>query len=375
MLPFLLIVALINSCIELEISAPSFPAILSHFSVSEAVVGLTITYNLFAFCLASLVYGPLSDQYGRRRIMLIGNGILVIGAVGCVIAPSMPWLLVARFIQGLGAATSAVVVSAIIADVYPVDRAARLYALMNAVFTSLMALSPVLGGLITTTFGWRGNYAFVALICLIAWLLLAFFLPETRKEASPTPLSLQNYTTLLKSYAFLRDATIPSLLYGCYMVFVAIAPFLYMQTFKLNLLTYTLHQGVIVALFAIASVCSSTLIKRVSPAPLIRIASSTALISSIIMGFANTPLALTICMSTFCLGFALLYPLVFARSLEIFPALKGTASSLIMSLRYLLCTLMTGIASTLYNGKVIILLLIFVCANFIIWTALRGQKV
>ena len=179
LLPFLLIFALINSCIELEISAPSFPSIMSYFGVAEDIVGLTITTNLIGFCIAASLYGPLSDAFGRRRIMLMGNGILAIGAIGCVIAPSISFLLFARFIQGLGAATSAVVVSAIIADRYKTKEASKLYGLMNAVFTTLMALAPVMGGFINNAIGWRGNYGVVALICGASWFLLMAFLPET----------------------------------------------------------------------------------------------------------------------------------------------------------------------------------------------------
>ena len=88
-LPFLLIFALINSSIELEISAPSFPNIMQDFQTSESMVGLTITYNLVGFCLASLVYGPLSECFGRRKIMLNGNAILAIGALACVFVTSI----------------------------------------------------------------------------------------------------------------------------------------------------------------------------------------------------------------------------------------------------------------------------------------------
>ncbi|MEY3196900.1 MAG: hypothetical protein RLZZ59_268, partial [Pseudomonadota bacterium] len=149
MLNFLLIFALLNSCIELEISAPSFPDVVTYFAVSERMVGLTITYNLVGFCLASLVHGPLSEYYGRRPVMVVGNFVLAVGAVGCALAPSLEFLLLSRFIQGIGAATSAVVVSAIIADVYYGDKAAKLYGFMNAFFTAVMAISPILGGIIT----------------------------------------------------------------------------------------------------------------------------------------------------------------------------------------------------------------------------------
>ena len=179
-LPFVLVLALLSSCIELEISAPSFPDIMNQLQVSETMVGLTITYNLVGIFIASLIYGPVSEYYGRRRIMLIGNAILAIGAMGCVLTPSIEWLLVSRFIQGFGAATSVVIVSVIISDVYTTDRAAKLYGVMNAVFTIFMALAPVLGGFINASIGWRGNYGIVAVLCAISWLVLFFFLPETR---------------------------------------------------------------------------------------------------------------------------------------------------------------------------------------------------
>jgi DHA1 family bicyclomycin/chloramphenicol resistance-like MFS transporter len=110
LLPYLLMLALMSSCIELEISAPSFPSMMTYFGVSESIIGLTISMNLIGFCLAAIIYGPLSDSYGRRKVMLFGNGVLAIGAIMCVLAPTFQILLFARFIQGLGAATSAVVV-------------------------------------------------------------------------------------------------------------------------------------------------------------------------------------------------------------------------------------------------------------------------
>jgi DHA1 family bicyclomycin/chloramphenicol resistance-like MFS transporter len=352
-LPLLLIFSLINSCIELEISAPSFPAIMKALQVSEHQVGLTITYNLIGFCLAAVIYGPLSEVYGRRRIMLIGNAILTVGAVACVIAPSIGWLLAARFVQGFGAATSAVVVSTIVADLYPADKAARLYGVMNAMFTSLMAIAPVVGGLINAMLGWRGTYGVVAVICMIAWILLYFFLPETK--TSPTKLKLNqifaDYGTLFSSTLFFKAAAVPSLLYGCYMAFVAMAPFIYWQAFALPSLDYTLHQGSIVAVFALTSALAGQLITIVNTKKLLHFAVWIAASGSIIMLYAQTSIILTLAMSLFNIGFALIYPLIFARSLTIFPDLTGTASSAIMALRYLLCSVVTALASLLYNGQ------------------------
>ena len=226
LLPYLLMFDLTNSCLELEISAPSLPSIAIYFGVSESGVSLTITMNLIGFCLAAIIYGPLSDCYGRRRIMLIGNGILVIGATACALAPTIKILLLARFVQGFGAATSAVVVSAIIADCYKTEEASRLYGIMNAVFSSLMALAPVLGGFINSAIGWRGNYGIVAGICIISWLLLILFLPETSKQDKQIDIQaiLGDYKKLITSPKFMIAASIPSMLYGCYILKPRVLP-------------------------------------------------------------------------------------------------------------------------------------------------------
>lgn len=372
-LPFVLMFALINSCIELEISAPSFPDIMSSLQVSDTMVGLTITYNLIGFCIAALIYGPLSECYGRRRTMLIGNGILVIGAIGCVLAPTIQWLLFSRLIQGLGAATSAVIVSTIIADVYSTKKAAKLYGIMNAVFTTLMAIAPVIGGFINAAIGWRGNYAAVATICVISWVLLLLFLAETKpvKENLRITKIIKDYKQLYSSTLFVCSAAIPSLLYGCYMAFVAVAPFIYMQEFGLNIFTYTLHQGSVAAAFALTSAFAARITDLLGAKKVVMLALGVAIFGSVYMLFATYIYLITLSMCIFCVGFALLFPIIVARSMEIFPKLKGTASSAIMSLRTLLCASITGLASYLYDGNSIVLAAV-ICSTIIITSILTS---
>lgn len=366
LLPFLLIFALLNSCIELEISAPSFPEIMKYFLVSENMVGMTITYNLIGFCLASAVYGPLSEYYGRRKIMVIGNGILAIGAIGCVIAPSMEFLLFSRFVQGLGAATSAVVVSAIIADCYSHDKAANLYGIMNGIFTTVMSLAPILGGFITIYVGFRGNYGFVALICVLSWILLYRYLPETlKKEDRAKNLGLfdvvRNYKKLFSSRIFVAATIVPSLLYCGYLSFVAVAPFIYMNEFELDMLGYTIHQGIAVFAFAVISVLAGRITKIFGARNIVFLSLALCFLGSMLMVIAYDEFVFTTAVSIFYMGSAFLYPIIFASSLEIFPDIKGTASSAIMTIRYLLCSMVTGLTIALYKGNFLALSLIMFC--------------
>ncbi len=367
---YLLMISLINCCVELEISAPSFPDIMNHFAASEADVGLSITYNLLGFCLASLVYGPLSDCYGRRNIMIIGNAILTLGAFACVVSPSIEWLLVARFVQGIGAASSAVVVPAIIADVYTREKSAKLYGIMNTVFSSIMGLSPVIGGFINNAIGWRGNYGFVTSICILSWILLYRYLPETKavKDSPNLGKIYKDYKKLLSSVVFIGAASMPSLSYGCYMAFVAIAPFIYMKIFELDILYYTCHQAVIVFVFSFTSFIANKITSRIGITRSIHISLGCYIVGSFLMLFAWSPYSLTIFNCIFSIGAAVLYPIIFARSVEIFPEIKGTAASVIMSARYLICSIITGSASYFYNGEVLSLaLVIFLTTCVIVW--------
>lgn len=368
LLSYLLMLSLINSCIELEISTPSFPSIMTYFGTDESTVSFTITMNLIGFCLAAIVYGPLSDIYGRRKIMLIGNGILVIGATMCVFAPTIQILLLARLIQGIGAATSAVVVSAIIADCYKTEEASRLYGIMNAVFTSLMALAPVIGGFINVTIGWRGNYSVVAGISIISWVLLFLLLRETSKKIKKIKVQeiLSNYKILFTSSKFMMAAAIPSLLYGCYMAFVAIGPFIYMQTMKLSMLIYTTNIAFIVACFAIVSFLSGKIINLLGTRSTLILALVIQLLGTMLICFSKSAVHFTSSMSIFSIGFALIYPIIFARSMEVFPQIKGTASSAIMSIRYLICAALTFLCGHAFDGSILGLAIILFPTSLLI---------
>jgi DHA1 family bicyclomycin/chloramphenicol resistance-like MFS transporter len=246
---------------------------------------------------------------------------------------------------------------------------------MNAVFTALMAVAPVLGGIINSAIGWRGNYGIVALICIVSLILLYFFLKETKSSREKIQLRkiIADYRKLLSNPFFLSAAAIPSLQYGCYMAFVAMAPFIYREAFGLTMLSYTLHQGAVVAAFAIASAFSGKIMQRIGATKTLISALFLSLTGSIIMLCAENSFILTLSMSLFSIGFALAYPIIFARSLEIFPDLKGTASSAIMSLRYLLCSLITGLASYFYDGRPLMLAVIIFSIMMI--TSLLVRKI
>lgn len=355
----LLILSLIACCIEVDISVPSFPNMAQYFRVDEGIIQMTIAYNFLGFCIGSAVYGPLSDAYGRRPLMVWGNALLALGAVGCVISPAISPLLITRFIQGIGAAASAVVVFAMIADAYPSkEKSAKLIGTMNAIFTVIMAGAPIAGGFINEAVGWRGNYGIVALICCVSWLFMVCFLPETKKsfERFRFNQAIRRYAKLLTNSEFLSASLVPSLLYASYLAFIAQASFLYTETYHLTLMEYVLHQASIIIIFSMVSLFSGRILKALGARNCIQWGIWISMFGAIVLIISNiiypqSPYLLTTMMSIIGMGSAISYPIIFAGSLEIIPEIKGTASSLIMSMRAFVCFAFIWITGALYNGN------------------------
>ncbi len=359
LLPFLLILSLIAKFIEIDISVPSFPDMVRYFNVSEGTIQLTIAYNFLGFCIGGLFFGPLSECYGRRRIMIIGNTLLLIGAVGCIFAPSIFWLLISRFVQGIGVSTS-VVVFAIVADSYKGDEAVKFIGIMNSVLTVVMAIAPVLGSFINEIVGWRGNYATVAILCLISWVLLLLALPETKKDRDIFSLKkmMKDYRKLLSSPRFVTLSLMSSLFSAAYMSFITCGPFLYMKTFGLSSTIYALHQGAIVGCFPLISLFAGKILQKlgaikcvISGTSVVAIGSLLLVIFSIIV--PHSFYLVTLSMIIFSIGCAIFQPVIFNASINVFPEIKGTASSAVSFIRAFITAIFIGLTSYVYNGQAI----------------------
>ena len=363
-----LILSLVTLCIETDISAPSFPDMSVYFKVSEGLIQYTIATNFLGFCIASLFYGALSDSYGRRPVMVFGNAIMVVGAMGCVFAPTIDWLLFARFIQGLGASTSLVVAFAMMADAYQGDEVVRRIGVMNSVIATFMAIAPVAGSFINQAVGWRGNYSVVALASLLSWILIVLFLPETREERSTFCLKklMKDYRVLFSNQSFNQLACVPNLICGGYLSFIACASFLYIKTIGLTIYGYALHQGIIIGLFSVVSLFSGRIVcymgrkKAISFSIYANTIGITGLLFTSLLA-PHTAILITVFMSLSTIGEAIIYPIIFSLSLEIFPDMKGVASSAIMSMRSFLIFAFVGLMGTVYNDE----LISYVCVGFL----------
>lgn len=358
--PFLLIFSVVAAAMEIELSLPSFPDIARAFSVSEDMIEGTISLNFLGFCISALFYGPLADRFGRRTTLLSGVILFLLGSFGCSFASTIDMLLISRFIQGLGAAGSFVVVFIMMSDVYKENEATRWIGTLNAILTATMALSPILGGYLNLYFGWNSCYTFIAGMTAIQLLLLFFFLPETRKGTKvDMKETLGDYLHLFTSLRFTLSSLIPTFISGGYFAFISVIPFLYRDELQMSLREFSWHQAAIISSFSLASYYSNKIADCFGSVRSALIGSCTAATSTFIVLVLSliepipSVLWITPLMCIAAASCAVPFAIVFGASLSLVPGKNGPASSLLMSVRTLVCAVMIQLVAILYNGTLL----------------------
>ncbi|MBM3547891.1 MAG: multidrug effflux MFS transporter [Alphaproteobacteria bacterium] len=197
---------------------PSMPAIREHFGVDMAAVQLTLSLAFVGGAVGQLFYGPLSDRYGRRPLLIAGLSLYVVASAACLFAQSIEQLIVARFLQVFGAICAPVLARAMVRDMHEREAAARMLALMGMVLSMGPILAPFIGGILQANFGWRASFVFVTLYGLALLLSVTFSLGESVKHKDPEALRpsrmAETALRLLSSRVFLGYMLINCFLFG-----------------------------------------------------------------------------------------------------------------------------------------------------------------
>ena len=168
--------------ISLYMLVPALPKLAILFGRDISVAQMTVSLYMVGIACSQIIMGPLSDRFGRRPVLLWGLGLMVAASIGCMFAQNLPQLIAARFLQALGGATGMVVSRAIIRDLYSRDRIGAMISLVIAVMMIAQMLSPLTGGLLETAFGWRAIFYVITAASLTVAVIIAFALPETRRD-------------------------------------------------------------------------------------------------------------------------------------------------------------------------------------------------
>jgi DHA1 family bicyclomycin/chloramphenicol resistance-like MFS transporter len=319
-----------------NIILPAFPRIGADLGVSSQELGLTLSSFFVAFAFGQLLAGPLSDRFGRKWLVLVGLAVFVAGSVLCALAGTLPFLILGRVIQALGACAASVLSRAIARDLFDGEALARALALTMIAMAAAPGFSPLLGSALDSLFGWRITFLVVAAFGVALGLHYSNSTGEThpadRRASLTASAAASAYGRLAADPRFLLPAVSVSFVIGGLYTFFAVAPAILMNGLGLTAFQFGWYFASTVLIVFAAGFLAPRLADRWGQRTVGMIGVGIALAGSLFLfAFAAAPaiMPFTTAIAAYLFGMGLLNPLGTAIALHPFGRQAGLASALL----------------------------------------------
>jgi len=241
---FIAFIALMDMFIPFstDLYLPALPQMNSYFGSSSAITNLTLSVFFVFYAVGMLFWGPLSDRYGRKPVLLAGSIVYMLCSIGCALSMNIYFLILARSFQGIGAGGITSVSMAIIKDSFSGKKRESILAICQTVSGLAPMLAPVAGALILTLTNWRGAFWTLAGISIIN-LILSMLYQETLKEEERSDVKLTGSLRRLYIVGQNKGFFIPAVLFSLgalpFMGYIAVSSYIYEDYFKLSAQVYS----------------------------------------------------------------------------------------------------------------------------------------
>jgi DHA1 family bicyclomycin/chloramphenicol resistance-like MFS transporter len=353
-----LVAATMLGPLAMQIFLPSLPFIQSDLGVSAATAQLVLSLSMVAISFSLLVYGPLSDRFGRRPLLILGLALFLVGSLVGALAPNIAVLVVGRTIQAVGGAAPLVLTRTILRDIYGRERAASMIAYVTTAMVIAPMLAPAIGGVINDHLGWRANFAFVGLASILVIFLVVARLPETHDERTSFA-GVRNmivaFAQLLGSPDFRGFTLQSSFAIATFFSFAAAAPYVVIVVMDRPASIYGLFFIVISAAFMLGNLIAGRISERVGVERMVFLGSGLAVAGTLLslvclLTFGWVPWSLFGPVTLLGLGNGMSMPNAIAGAISVDPRVAGTASGLAGFLQMLIAALFAQLAGMWQNG-------------------------
>ncbi|MDR6943762.1 multidrug effflux MFS transporter [Mucilaginibacter pocheonensis] len=374
---------------SIDMYLPGFPQIANTLHTDIAHVSFSLTSYFIGISFGQLVYGPITDKFGRRKPLMIGLLIFIIAALGCALSTSVSWLVAMRVILAFGGCAGMVTGTAAVRDIFPKSEVAKIFSILMLILGLGPVIAPTLGGAILTISNWHFIFYFLAFFGLLLLIMINRFLPEFEKLKNPKRLTFVNvfrdYQYVIRENNFLFFALASSTAVAAMFAYISSSPFVFIKYFKFSELQYSFIFAFNALGFIAGSQWNRRLIKQFDSLNIIYCAGALLLavpISGLILlnaGILNPPITIAlIFILLFSIG--LLIPNCTAMALSGFTVNAGVASALVGSFQMILSAISSWFVSYLFDGTVwpmVIGLLVpaAICALVLLGLKLKNKKV
>ena len=323
--------------ITTDLYLPALPALTSGFGATMPQAQLTLTGLLLAFGASQMVWGPLSDRFGRRPILLIGTTIYVVAAVGSALASSMELLIGWRIAQGAAMGAGVMCARAIVRDLYEPADGARVMSKGLTGLGVIACASAPLGGLLSDLFNWRAALAVLAVFGAVTLALVVWRFDETLARDNRQPLRpvalVRAWVSILRHPTFWAYALLATTSYGGLFTFLAASSFVFIQVLGVSKTGYGLLMFSMALSYIIGTFVCRRLLPRFGVQRTVAIAGACTLVAGTSMGVLallgiQSVWAIMLPFYLFMLGHGVHQPCGQSGAVGPFPKSAGAASAL-----------------------------------------------
>lgn len=348
------IVALLSMVGPFSIDAylPSFPDIEATFGISRALLNQSLSVYLAAFAASTLLWGPLSDRFGRRRVILVSLSCYVLASVGCALAADATSFLVLRTLQGFAASGGLIAGRAMIRDAHDAESAHRAMSQVTLMFALAPAIAPVLGAWLHDHYGWRSVFWF---LCLFGALLIGMTaviretLPEACRQSVRPLVVARVYARSLRHRQFPLMVLSLGFTFAGIFLYIAGAPTVIYDFLGLGTDDFGVQFIPVVGGLMLGAFLSSRLSRHRSPVRIVS-AGYAVLATAVVLNLVQVALFEATVLDTigplviYAIGTAMIMPAITILVLDCFPHHRGTAASMQGFLQMLINAAVAGIA-------------------------------
>jgi len=328
--------------LAIDMYLPALPDMATSLGSDSGGAQLTIASYFVGMGLGQLIYGPLTDRFGRRPPLFVGVGLFLVASLACALAQTMPEMVALRFVQALGGCAGMVVARAVVRDVAHLRDPVRLMGRLMLIMGVAPILAPFLGGVLAGWLGWRSIFVFLALFAGVALLLVVVLLPEShpperRLRQRPGEV-IGAYAGLLRDGRFLRPALASGFAIAGMFAYIAGSPAVFMEVHGVAPAEYGIWFGINAAGIIGGSQLSGWLAEKWGrEVVLTRTLRAMAAVAAalVLATWLGAPFAVIfLCLFVYVAMLGVVLPLGTVLGMAHFAALAGTASALLGTLQF-----------------------------------------